>query len=185
MKYTLLTMAVVSALLLASCGGSEPEVDAPPTAEELKKNIMAMEDSITGLSEKMLPVKSLHKMELINRLLAYYEAFPKDDFSADCLNKVHMIYSGMAAYHKSADYADTLLNNYPDYKGRNVLLQSQASNYDIFLEPRDTNKVKHYYGMLLEEFPDMEAEEREAIELRLKHLHLDFDAYIEKLTTFE
>ena len=122
-------------------------------------------------------------MELINRHIAYFKAYPEDDFSAECLDKVHMIYSGMGAYQKSASFADSLLEKFPKYAGRSLILQSQASNYDIFLVPRDTTKVRVYYDMLLGgESLDMEVwREREAIELRLKFLHLDFDRYIDTL----
>ncbi|MBU2019295.1 MAG: hypothetical protein KJ941_06595, partial [Bacteroidetes bacterium] len=123
-------------------------------------------------------VVSLDRIELINRCLAIYRNYPDDQMAPAAIDKVHMIYSGIGAYTESAAYADTILENYPKYANRALVLESQASNYDIFVQPRDSSKVRLYYSILLKENPKMNKEKRDGIQERLKMNHLDFDAYL-------
>lgn len=177
-----LTLALlVLPLVLGACNQDGEQANEQKSPEELKALIDVMHDSITKLSENKQEVKSLHKIELINRHLDFYRAYPKDAYAAECLDKVHMIYSGMGAHYQSTLFADTLLEMYPDYENRPMILESQASTWDIFLEPRDTNKVRKYYEVLLNENPNMDAEKKAGIEKRLKHLDLDFDTYINQV----
>lgn len=164
-------------LLLYSCGNN-PKVDEN-SREALKNKITEMEDSISALqkeSSKLIP--NLTSIELINRLTAYYTAFPKDDYAADCLFKLHMKFSELNAEEKALEYGDTLLLNFPNYKNKDFILESMASTYDVLIEPRDTSKVRYYYSLLLK-VKNLPKEKREGIENRLKHLDLDFFAYIE------
>ena len=164
-------------LLLYSCGNN-PKVDEK-SREALKTKITQMEDSISALQKKSSqPLPNLTSIELINRLTAYYTAFPKDEYSADCLFKIHMKFSELNAEEKALAYGDTLLIGFPNYKNRDFLLESMASTYDLLIEPRDTSKVRYYYSLLLKE-KKLPKEKREGIENRLKHLDLDFFAYIE------
>ena len=64
-----------------------------------------------------------------------------------------------------------------------MILESQASNFDIFYEPRDTSKIRYYYTLLLKENPTMNKDKKQGIEMRLKHLNLTFDEYIAALTS--
>jgi len=82
------------------------------------------------------------------------------------------------AEEKALEYGDTLLLNFPNYKNRDFILESMASTYDVLIEPRDTSKVRYYYSLLLK-VKNLPKEKREGIENRLKHLDLDFFAYIE------
>ena len=52
-------------------------------------------------------------------------------------------------------------------------------SYDIFMQPRDTAKVRKYYTMLLNENPKMEKDKAEGIRDRLNHLDMNFDQFIE------
>ncbi len=182
MKIKLLLCGAVLAIATA-CGGDKSNQADKVSKEDLKASIKVMEDSLNTL-QKDLPktkeIPNLTKFELINRLLDYYHAYPEDDYAAQCLDKVHMAYSGMGIHARSIEYGDTLLMKYPNYINRAMVLESQGSNYDIFVQPRDTEKVKYYYSLLLKENPKMEKEKKEGIEDRLKHLNLTFDEYIEK-----
>lgn len=164
-------------LLLYSCGNN-PKVDEN-SREALKSNITEMEDSISALQKKSSePIPNLTSIELINRLTAYYTAFPKDDYAADCLFKLHMKFSELNAEEKALAYGDTLLLNFPNYKNRDFILESMASAYDVLIEPRDTSKVHYYYSLLLK-VKNLPKEKREGIENRLKHLDIDFFSYTE------
>ncbi|MEY3843652.1 MAG: hypothetical protein RL293_74 [Bacteroidota bacterium] len=162
------------ALFIDSCGG--PAKTDKKT--ELKTSIKQMEDSIMVIQKdpvEAAKMPSLTNIELINRLLAYYRAYPEDSFSADCLFKVHIKYSDLQAYEQSVAYGDTLIQLFPNYANKDFLLESLASTYDVLIEPRDAEKVKYYYELLLKE--KIKASKRKDIENRLKHIDMDFFEY--------
>ena len=164
-------------LLLFSCVNN-PKVDEK-SREALKTKITQMEDSISALQKKSSePLPNLTSIELINRLTAYYSAFPKDDYAADCLSKLHMKFSELNAHEKALEYGDTLLQVFPNYKNKDFILESMASTYDVLIEPRDTSKIRYYYSLLLKE-KNLPKEKREDIVNRLKYIDLDFFSYIE------
>jgi hypothetical protein len=75
--------------------------------------------------------------------------------------------------------------NYPNYKNRALVLESQGSSFDVFPEIRDTAKVRYYYTLLLKENPKMNREKTKGIKERLQHLNLTFDQYIDfKMKSF-
>lgn len=163
-----------SVLLLQACGG--PAKTDKKT--ELKASIKAMEDSIGAIQKDPMQaakMPSLTNIELINRLLAYYHAFPEDKYAAECLFKVHIKYSDLQAYELSVSYGDTLLQLFPKYENRDFLLESIASTYDVLIEPRDEQKVRFYYELLLKE--DLKPAKRKDIENRLAHIDMDFFEY--------
>lgn len=184
MKYTWILLLFLSAAI-TSCGGNEKKVaeDEKPSKEELIEKINYMEDSLKALTSQLKEIKqipNLTRMELINRLLDFYHYYPEDKFAPECLDKVHMTYSGMGVYIRAVEYADTLLEKYPDYVNRALVLESQGSSYDIFIQPRDSAKVRYYYELLLKENPKMDKAKRNGIKDRLKYNHLNFDQYIDK-----
>jgi hypothetical protein len=184
MKYTWIVLMLLTATITA-CGGKEKEVAEgdKPSKEELIEKITYMEDSLKGLTAELKEIKqipNLTRMELINRLLDFYHYYPEDKFAPECLDKVHMTYSGMGVYVRAVEYADTLLEKYPDYVNRSLVLESQGSSYDIFIQPRDSAKVRYYYELLLKENPKMDKAKRNGIKDRLKYNHLNFDEYIDK-----
>ena len=163
-------------LLLNSCENKPKDENS---REALKNKITEMEDSISALqTESSEPIPNLTSIELINRLTTYYTAFPKDDYAADCLFKIHMKFSELNAEEKALEYGDTLLLNFPNYKNRDFILESMASTYDVLIEPRDTSKIRYYYSLLLKE-KNLPKEKRDGIVNRLKYIDLDFFSYIE------
>lgn len=183
MKYSYLLLIPFLALLVACGGGSEEGgKDEKPSKEELVDKIKKMEDSLKYLQANMDAVKqvpNLTRIEFINRLLDYYHNYPEDDYAAECLDKVHMVYSGMNVHVRAVQYADTLLEKYPKYVNRALVLESQGSSYDIFMQPRDSAKVRYYYELLLRENPGMDNEKRMGIKERLKYNHLNFDQFVD------
>ena len=171
--YTLIVL-LSFALIVESCGG-------PAKADkktELKTSIKQMEDSILAIQKdpvQAAKMPSLTNIELINRLLAYYRAYPEDSFSADCLFKAHIKYSDLQAYEQSVAYGDTLIQLFPNYANKDFLLESLASTYDVLIEPRNPEKVQYYYELLLKE--NIKPTKRRDIEKRLKHIEMDFFEY--------
>lgn len=166
---------------LNSCSDSTVKTDKP-SKEDLKARIKEMEDSLKGLQVNIHEIKQIPNLthfELINRLLDFYHNYPEDTYAAECLDKVHMKYSGMNIHQRAVQYADTLLEKFPKYVNRALVLESQGSAYDIFMQPRDTSKVRKYYTMLLDENPKMEKDKADGIRDRLRHLDMNFDQFIE------
>ena len=171
--YTLCIILSI-ALFVESCGG--PAKTDKKT--ELKTSIKEMEDSIIAIQKnpaQAAKMPSLTNIELINRLLAYYRAYPEDSFSAECLFKVHIKYSDLQAYEQSVAYGDTLIQLFPNYANKDFLLESLASTYDVLIEPRNPEKVKYYYELLLKE--KIKPTKRRDIENRLKYIDMDFFEY--------
>ena len=148
---------------------------------KLKMSVIVMEDSISALQKNPITANSipnLTQIELINRLKLYYKNFPNDDYSAECLFKIHIKYSDLKAHKDAMAYGDTLLSKFPNFKNRDFLLESMASSYDVIIEPRDTTKVRKYYSLLLKE-STLPPEKRQDISLRLKHMELNFFEFID------
>ncbi len=143
-------------------------------------SIKYMEDSITALysnPKTANSIPSLIQIELINRLKMYYKNYPNDDYSAECLFKIHTNYMYLNALENSVAYGDTLLANFPNFQNRDFLLESMGSTYDSGIEPRDTAMVRRYYTLLLKE-PTLAPETREGIIMRLKYIKMNFFEYV-------
>ena len=181
MKNIYYFILAIHILVIVSCSGGNSEKGDKPSKQELKERIKEMEDSIRGLQANLAEIKQIPNLthfELINRLLDYYHNYPEDTYAAECLDKVHMKYSGLNIPIRAAQYADTLLIEYPKYANRAMVLESQGSNFDVFIQPRDTSKIRYYYELLLKENPKMDKEKREGIRDRLNHLEMNFDEFI-------
>lgn len=178
MKNVIYWSIVFCLFILSSCG----EKLRSGSIEEGLKNVKMIEDSLMNDSKSGVSNTDsfrLMQQRYIQMLLEVYKKFPKDEKSALCLDKAHMVYSGMGDYLASSKWADTLLLNFPNYKNRALILESQASTFDALLLPRDSSKVRSYYTQLLSEFPELDKSKREDISRRLKFNKLTFDQYIE------
>lgn len=174
-------------MLFSSCknGTSEKEDalknrGAGVSRNELKASIKQMEDSITGLLQdknrkKLIP--SLTYIELINRFKSYYQRFPNDPYSSQCLFNIHIQYSTLNANDPAIAYGDTLLSKFPNFPNSDLLLESMATTYDIYIVPRDTTKVRKYYTLLLN-LKGITSQKRAETKERLQHIELGLFDYI-------
>jgi hypothetical protein len=175
---SIIFLSTLSFFFLFSCGES---AEHKSKKEDLRGRITSYEDSLANLQkdpQKAAQITSLAQIELINRLKTYTKAFPKDTFSADCLFKIHMIYEHLRAPREARAYGDTLLERFPDYKNRLLVIESLGSSYDINA-PRDTAMVRKYYTLLLES-PKIPTQKKKDIKARLAKLDLTFEEYILK-----
>ena len=78
-----------------------------------------------------------------------------------------MLYSGMEDYRIAARYADMVIDQYPNYVNRRMVLESQITNYDIFIKPRNPKKIKKYIELMLNE-NNITEKQREEYEVRLR-----------------
>lgn len=175
MKYTLI-ITLLSFLLL-NCGNEDKK------KEEIKARIGQIEDSLSridgnSVSEQVL-INQLN-IRLLDKLITYYRTYPDDELTPQYLGKIHLKYSGMQMYKEAAIFGDTLIEKYPDYEDRAIILESQASNYNYFLEPKDKKKVKKYLTLLLKENPDLSDEKKREIQVVLDNLDLDWEELVKK-----
>ena len=176
MKTTFLILSLLF-LFVSSCGDAVKE-----NIEEMKSDIKVKEDSLSAFQTEKVAIPRERQNSLISSLVDFYTLHPDDPYAPECLDKVQMLYSGMGNYRRASEYADLILEKYPKYINREMILESQASNFDIFIQPRDSVKVKYYYNLLLKENPKLNKEKKEEIQLRLKYVSLNFEEYIDFLT---
>lgn len=172
MKILLKSILFVSIILFA-CNNSQ---ESKLTPEKVMSDIKVVEDSI----KKLNAPNNQDKLRLINSYLSFYHQFPNHKKAPEFLDKVHMTYSGMGIFPRSIAYADTLLKKYPKYINRPMVLESQASSFDVFIQPRDSAKVRYYYNLLLKENQNLDPIKKEGVINRLKNNHLTFEEFIDQ-----
>jgi hypothetical protein len=164
------------------------------TKEQLQNDIRTMNDSlmsIYNLSQEVLRSygkediikyktdRSLIRIELINRNLAYYKAFPEDSLSAYCLADVQQLYDDAGVYQRAIDYGDSIALLYPDFKDLLLVLEKNAAILDINMENRDTMLIRNAYERLLA-YPELPTDLRDTYNARLSNLHIDFIQFLQK-----
>ena len=127
------------------------------TKEQLQNDIRTMNDSLMSIynlsqevlrsygKEDIIKYKtdvSFVRIELINRNLAYYKAFPEDSLSAYCLADVQQLYDDAGVYQRAIDYGDSIALKYPDFKDLLIVLEKNAAILDFNMENRDTMLIR-------------------------------------------
>jgi hypothetical protein len=161
--------------ITAACSGNETKSGV--SKEKLIEEVSQFEDSLK-LNTTAATSGSAVSVQYAEKCLAVYRHYPKSEEAPAYLDKAHMILSGAGMFRLAAQYGDTLIRKYPDYKNRPMVLQSVASAYDMSIVPRRKDLVKKYYELLLKENKDLPAEERESIRYRLDHIDLTFEELI-------
>lgn len=149
-----------------------------PELEALKERVSAYEDSLS---------KGTAKMDAGQTQCVYYaemcldvpKNYPESKEAPAYMDRAHMIFSSCNLHRRAVITAEELIREYPSYKNRQMVLISLATAYDIFILPRNKDKVRYYYEQLLKENPDMPKEEREGYEFRLKYIDLSHEELIE------
>ena len=163
-----------SIFFLASCGDKKIA---------LLNEIKDAENILFEQSKQLKPDETISlelDQALVKALSDFYIQFPKDTHAPECLDKLHMKYSGSGDFKKAAMYGDTLLLKYEYYVNRAMILESLANIHDMNLSPRDTSKVRFYSEMLLKENPDLPLEKVEDINYRLDNINLTIRELIQK-----
>ncbi len=151
--------------------------DLPAAIQDLKK----FEDSLKKSSASgMLEYSQETAVIYAEKCLSITHRFPKSKEAPKFMDKAHIIFASANLHQRSVITGDSLILMYPMYKNRPMVLESLAGAYDVFVLPRQKDKVKKYYEMLLKENTKMTAEQRKQIEDRLKHVDLTFDEYVSK-----
>lgn len=167
----------ISLLLFVACSGNKDQVEGAEvkSLDVMKTELKNFEDSLKlkkGIASDSVAVVYAEKC------LRIAEVYPKSEEAPACIDKAHVVLASVGLHRRSVIIADSLVTKYPQYKNKLMVLESLASSYDIFIQPRDKNQVKKYYELMLSEFPDMPKEQKEQIEKRLKFVDLSFEEYI-------
>lgn len=163
-------------LVLFSCSQNKTN-ESNSVMMKSRENISRMENEIAKLPSatvEELGEVNKDKKSLMDSLQEYYNKYPNDTLAPQYLDKIHMLYSGMGKYQNATEYADKILKEYPNYVNRDMIIESQIMSYDVFITPRNPEKVKYYIEMLLRENPDMNKEKRSEYEERLKNVDRSF-----------
>ena len=169
---------VLVSIIIVGCNSEEKN------SSSLKFKIEQQEKHLNQLNAEMRPHQKIpieERDDLVALLENFYQDFPNNEYAPVCLEKLHMIFSSDEDYLKSTEYGSTLLDKYPNYKNRPLILESMAVNYDIFIQPRDTSKVRFYYEKLLKEDKNLSNDKKEGIKFKLDHLNLSIEELILKV----
>lgn len=176
------------ASLVVSCGGEDDNNGKEdkfystevPEADVLRVGIKQLEDSLTKNPRMEKKVTNLVEQALLEKLKLMYRAYPKDKDAASCLHKVSMRYSAMGVSDLSVKYADSLIERFPKYESRWLVLQSNALYYDTEVQPRDKDKVRYYHEKILKEYPNLDPEILDQSRSRLETIDLTFEELIKQ-----
>lgn len=181
-------LVVIAALFsLAACSSESKKAETAEVKNETGlpeaiQEVKAFEDSLkSGSQSGTLEYDQQTAVTYAEKCLSIYHRFPKSKEAPKYLDKAHIIFASANLHQRSVVLADSLIMLYPTYKNRPMVLESLAGAYDVFVIPRQKDKVKKYYELLLKENPGMDAEQRKQIENRLKYVDLTFDEYISKV----
>jgi TolA-binding protein len=165
-----------------SCTTSKKNEKKTPTQNTIKGEIKSLDDSLKFYYQlikenKIKDIHSLYYINAIQKYLEFYHTYPKDNYSAECLDKVQQLLIQQKIYKAALSYCDTLLKEYPNYKGNAVVLLNAGSIADGILNNK--TKLKYYYSKLLEDYANIDNETKDMVQFRLKHIDLTFDEMIE------
>lgn len=153
--------------------------------DSLKKSISLKEKNLQKYyQDLMVGEKSIDTLpdKLINSLLSeyqvFYKTYPKDTTTPYYLDKIHQLFTQEKQYAYAVDWVDTLLNHYPKYRNKSLVLYSAATSSDLNL--MDTNRVKRYYQKMLNECPKLKIEVKNQINHRMKYLRIPYLEYVSK-----
>lgn len=165
-------LMISAASLLAACGGNSNEVS-------VHKRIDMYEDSIQQWGGGLGTKEEINAFadDYIATLLEAAEEEPENPKTPEYLDRVHMWSAAKEDYTQSLKWAKEVVEKYPKYVNREMVLESIASMYDINIQPRDSAKVKEYYTIMLKEFPNLNQQKKQDIKDRLKYNHLTFKEY--------
>lgn len=173
---------IVFALMacVVACSNEPKELTEATVIDSVK----AFEDSLKTIS---INVDALTDQKIgvayAEKCLEVYHRFPKSKEAPKYLDKAHIIFASLGMHGRSVALADTLIMKYPMYDNRPMVLESLATAYDVYLQPRKKEKVEKYYKLLLKENPNLPKEKKEDIEFRLENINLSFEELIMKRTS--
>lgn len=172
MKYIISSISF--SLLIFACSNGTEE------SEALKDQIVQFEKKVSQTTLGNSDSKDImtEKSKLADALYTYYRQYPDDPYAANCLSKLHMLYSGMNETDKAVAYADTLLERYPDFIDRLQVIESQIISYELDVRPRNVKMIKKYIKLWLKENTSADHEKIDEMNYHLEHVDLSLEERI-------
>ncbi|HLU86910.1 MAG TPA: hypothetical protein VKZ44_04080 [Taishania sp.] len=169
-SYIIILFAVVT---LVSCTGNKSQIS-------VHERIEMYEDSIKqwggGLGTKADIIE--FAKNYIATLEEAYNEDPNHKLAAEYIDRIHMWCIVTGQPQEALKWAKIVLEKYPKYVNRPMVIESVAALYDGDIQPRDSAKVREYYEMLLKENPKLDKIVVEDIKHRLKFNELSLEEYI-------
>lgn len=168
------TLFLFATLLIFTSCSAEPEVRS---RREIKKDIKAAEKKVTeaSMTAQVTDEFTAASDTLMTALLEYYHTYPKDKYSAECVTKVHMLHSALGNVEKAVAYGDTLLAEFPKYKNRSQVIESQIQAYEMLIKPRNVEKIKEYLNLWLSENKNAPKQKIEDMEYHLRFVDMSLE----------
>lgn len=169
-SYLIILLAVVA---FASCTSNKSQIS-------VHQRIEMYEDSIKQWGGGLGTKADINDFadDYIATLEEAYNDDPNHKLAGEYIDRIHM-WCIVTGQHQSAlKWAKVILEKYPKYINRAMVLESVAALYDGEIQPRDSVKVREYYEMLLTENPNLDKMKVEDIKHRLKFNHLSLEEYI-------
>jgi tetratricopeptide (TPR) repeat protein len=159
-KITHFLSLTIFAIVLFGCQSKTEET--VEVEDEFNERIeLSQLDSIRNELQKAMPEvpKDLYR-KAIAMHLQFVDAHPKDDFAPVALDYAQGYYEQIQDVRSSITYINRILAEYPDYKGKQMLMFNKATHHDFL---RDTTEARVAYEDYLKEYPNLSTEEKEEI----------------------
>jgi hypothetical protein len=175
-------LLIITGLLTLSCSNSTREVDMNEmSVEQLIASAREMDDSLFNMTTRLLngEVEKIDRLlyhEGAQRYLEVYKNYPEHAFAPEAIEKAAALYMGIQLDDRAAEWRDTLLIKYPDFKHRVEILELQKEFYDNFFH-YNPEMIQHYTKLLLEE-PSISEDKKADLRLRLEHIDKRFEEFI-------
>lgn len=166
------------ALFLFACS-EDPKQTAEDKTKELLQDFKKYEDSLGVMQVNSKVTNSTIAVQYAEKCISVAEEIPQSEEAPKLLDKAHMIFCNFNMHRRSLEPAQKVIEKYPYYKNRLMVIQSVANAYDMFILPREKNQAKKYYELYLKENKNISKEEKADLEFRIKNIDLTVDQLIE------
>ncbi len=165
----------LGALAFASCK-SEPKTDTENTESFDERIEIGQLDSIRTELQKAMPNVpiDLYK-KAIAMHLQFVEYNADDEFAPVALDYAQGYAEQIQDLRTSINIINRILKEYPDYKGKKMLMYNKATHHDFL---GDVNEAIAAYKDYLEAFPNLSADEKAEIEELIELAPLSFEERI-------
>lgn len=160
-RFTQFLAIGIFAILLVGCE-SKTEENTEVENEFNERIELSQLDSIRNELLKAMPAvpRDLYR-KAIAMHLQFVDAYPQDEFAPVALDYAQGYSEQIQDLRSSIMYINRILADYPDYKGKQMLMYNKATHHDFL---RDTTEARMAYEEYLKSFPNISAEEKEEIQ---------------------
>lgn len=177
MKLLKYTFALgVFCLTISSCGSQSTEIEVVENEFDERIELKQL-DSIRLELQKAIPnvPVDLYR-KAIAMHLQFVEHNSEDPFAPVALDYAQGYSEQIQDLRSSIIYINRILTEYPDYKGKQMLMFNKATHHDFL---RDTLEARLAYEDYLKTFPNISKAEKQEIEEMMKMVPFSFEERIQ------